>query len=167
MESNNRLDRINQEWKICKKSVTLGTIGASAGPLNKSNLNLWEAIISGPNDTPYEGGVFRLSIEFTDDFPDYAPEIKVKKINDEIIPIFHPNINTDDGTICLSILGEDWTKETTIENCITSIVTLLADYNNDEAANRGWNQDPKTLYFQDKNLFLEKAREYTRKYGDI
>ena len=38
MENENKLDRIDKEWKLCKKSVTLGTIGASAGPVNKNNL---------------------------------------------------------------------------------------------------------------------------------
>ncbi len=167
MENESKLDRINREWKMCKKSVTLGTIGASAGPLKKNNLLYWEAIISGPNETPYEGGIFTLSIKFNNNFPDYAPEIKVKKVDDGTIPIFHPNINTCDGTICLSILSDDWNKDSTIENCITSIVTLLADYNNDDAAERGWDQEPKELYFKDKNMFIEKAKEYTKKYGDI
>ena len=167
MENENKLDRINKEWKLCKKSVTLGSIGASAGPLNKNNLYYWESIISGPNDTPYEGGIFTLTIKFVNNYPFYAPEIKVKPVEDGTIPIFHPNINTYDGTICLSILNDDWNSENTIENCITSIVTLLADYNNDEAAERGWDQEPKELYFKDKNLFIQKAKEYTKKYGDI
>ena len=153
MEINNRLDRINKEWKLCKKSLTLGTIGASAGPVKKSDLSYWEAIISGPNDTPYEGGIFTLTIKFVNNYPYYAPEIKVKPV--------------EDGTICLSILNEDWTQECTIENCITSIVTLLADYNNDEAAERGWDQEPKELFLKDKNLFIQKAKEYTKKYGNI
>ena len=46
-------------------------------------------------------------------------------------------------------------------------VTLLADYNNNDAAERGWDQEPKELYFKDKNLFIQKAKEYTKKYGDI
>ena len=115
MENESKLDRINREWKMCKKSITLGTIGASAGPLKKNNLLDWEAIISGPNDTPYEGGIFTLTIKFNN----------------------------------------------------TSIVTLLADYNNDDAAERGWDQEPKELYFKDKNIFIAKAKEYTKKYGDI
>ena len=102
METNNRLDRIDKEWKLCKKSVTLGTLGASAGPVKKSDLSYWEAIISGPNDTPYEGGIFTLTIKFGNYYPQNAPEIKVKSI-DNVIPIFHPNINTYDGEICLSI----------------------------------------------------------------
>ena len=100
MENENKLDRINKEWKLFKKSVTLGSIGASAGPLNKNNLYYWESIISGPNDTPYEGGIFTLTIKFVNNYPYYAPEIKVKPVEDGTIPIFHPNINTYDGTIC-------------------------------------------------------------------
>ena len=45
MENENKLDRIDKEWKLCRKSVALGTIGASAGPVNKNNLLYWEAII--------------------------------------------------------------------------------------------------------------------------
>ena len=164
MQKDNRLDRINREWKLCKKSVTLGTIGASAGPVKKGELSDWEAIISGPNDTPYEGGVFTLTIKFGNNYPSNAPEIKVKPI-DGVIPIFHPNINTSDGTICLSILNNDWYEECTIEHCIASIVTLLADYNNDDAAERGWDQEPRQLY-KNKKIFIEKAKEYTKKYGD-
>ena len=164
--NNSKLNKIEKEWKKCKKSVTLASLGASAGPVNKNNLRYWESIISGPNDTPYEGGIFTLTINFPNNYPDYAPEIRVKKI-DNIIPIFHPNINTIDGTICLSILNGDWTKDSTIENCITSIIGLLADYNNDEAASRGWDQEPRELYLKNKNLFYEKAKEYTEKYGDI
>ena len=168
METNNRLDRINKEWKLCKKSVTLGTLGASAGPVKKSDLSYWEAIISGPNDTPYEGGIFTLTIKFGNYYPQNAPEIKVKSI-DNVIPIFHPNINTCDGEICLSILTDDevWTPACTMENCISSIVALLADYDNDEAAERGWDQEPKELFLKDKNLFIQKAKEYTKKYGNI
>ena len=67
----------------------------------------------------------------------------------------------------IGLINEDWTKECTIEHCITSIVTLLADYNNDDAAERGWDQEPMSLYLKDKNLFFEKAKEYTKMYGDI
>ena len=160
-----RIDRIDREWKKCKKSKILGSIGASAGPIDISNLNKWEAVISCPMDTPYEGGIFTLSINFGNDYPKKPPEILVKKV-DNIIPIFHPNINTNFGLICLSVIKDDWTEDTTIETCITSIVNMLSDYNNEKAASDGWDQEPRKLYLENKNLFIEKAKEYTKKYGN-
>ena len=57
----------------------------------------WEAIIFGPQDTIWEGGVFRLLIEFTAQYPKEPPQVRF------LTQIFHPNIYKD-GKICLDIL---------------------------------------------------------------
>lgn len=46
--------------------------GISASP-NESNIMMWQAVIFGPEDTPWEGGTFLLNIEFTEEFPNKAP----------------------------------------------------------------------------------------------
>ena len=38
-----------------------------------------------PDDTPWEGGVFKLSLNFTEDYPNKAPKVKF------ITKMFHPN----------------------------------------------------------------------------
>ena len=38
-----------------------------------------------PDDTPWEGGVFKLSLAFTEDYPNKAPKVKF------ITKMFHPN----------------------------------------------------------------------------
>ena len=45
----------------------------------------WEAVIFGPEDTPWEGGSFKLILEFTEEYPNKPPNIKF------ITSIFHPN----------------------------------------------------------------------------
>lgn len=30
---------------------------------------VWQAVIFGPDDTPWEGGTFKLLLEFTEDYP--------------------------------------------------------------------------------------------------
>ena len=57
----------------------------------------WDALIFGPEDTPWEGGIFSLTLEFSEDYPNKAPNVKFKK------SLFHPNIYAD-GSICLDIL---------------------------------------------------------------
>ena len=72
------------------------TSGITASPIDDELMN-WEAVIFGPDDTPWEGGVFKLTIEFTHEYPNKAPKVKF------VTSVFHPNVYTD-GSICLDIL---------------------------------------------------------------
>ena len=47
---------------------------------------LWQAVIFGPDDTPWEGGTFKLVLEFTEDYPNKAPSVRF------LTKMFHPNI---------------------------------------------------------------------------
>ncbi len=55
---------------------------------------LWQAVIFGPDDTPWEGGTFKLVLEFTEDYPNKAPSVRF------LTKMFHPNICE-----CLSIFS--------------------------------------------------------------
>ena len=90
----------------------------SAGPI-KDNLTEWEATIIGPEDTPYSGGVFTLSILFPPDYPFNPPKIKF------VTRIYHCNINQHGG-ICLDILKDQWSPALTISKVLMSISSLLS-----------------------------------------
>lgn len=59
--------------------------GITAGPLNEDDLFLWEALIQGPEGTPYEGGIFPAEIKFPKDYPLMPPVMKFT------CDIWHPN----------------------------------------------------------------------------
>ena len=59
-----------------------------------NNILVWQAVIFGPDDTPWEGGTFKLLLEFTEDYPNKAPSVRF------LTKMFHPNIYND-GQICL------------------------------------------------------------------
>lgn len=63
-----------------------------------NNILVWQAVIFGPDDTPWEGGTFKLLLEFTEDYPNKAPSVRF------ITKMFHPNIYND-GQICLGVQG--------------------------------------------------------------
>lgn len=95
----------------------------SAGPKNESNLDLWEATIFGASGTVYEGGVFKLDINFPQEYPFKAPVVKFQT------KIIHPNISKDNGSICLDILKQNYSPAISISKLLLSIVSLLSDPN--------------------------------------
>ena len=72
----------------------------TACPIN-DNLHHWTAQIYGPKDTPYEGGIFNLTIRIPENYPFSPPKINFKT------KVYHPNINST-GIICLDILKDKW-----------------------------------------------------------
>ena len=101
--------------------------GIQATPAGDSLFN-WEAVIFGPDDTVWEGGVFNLIIEFSDDYPNKAPKVKF------VTKMFHPNIYND-GSICLDILSHMWSPVYDVSSILTSIQSLLTDPNITSPAN--------------------------------
>ena len=66
-----------------------------------------------PDDTPWEGGTFKLLLEFTEDYPNKPPAVRF------ISKIFHPNVYND-GKICLDILQNQWSPIYDIAAILTS-----------------------------------------------
>lgn len=127
----------------------------SAGPVD-DKLTLWSATIFGPKDTPYEGGIFKLEIHFTNEYPFKPPHVKF------ITPIYHCNISRS-GSICLDILKYNWSPALTISKLLISICSLLSEPNP---------SDPLVpsiarLYKENKDVHDANAREYTLKYASI
>uniref|UniRef100_A0A0F8ALX5 Ubiquitin-conjugating enzyme E2 n=1 Tax=Larimichthys crocea TaxID=215358 RepID=A0A0F8ALX5_LARCR len=85
----------------------------------------WQATIMGPPDSPYQGGVFFLTIHFPTDYPFKPPKVAFTT------RIYHPNINSN-GSICLDILRSQWSPALTISKVLLSICSLLCDPNPDD-----------------------------------
>lgn len=50
--------------------------GVSASPLSESDLFTWVASIVGPDESPFEGGIFQLRIQFPDQYPEKPPRVR-------------------------------------------------------------------------------------------
>lgn len=72
---------------------------ASAKPIGE-NLLHWNALIEGPEDTPYKGGTFSVELLYPGEYPFKPPKIQFKT------KIFHPQIKEEDGSICLDMFSE-------------------------------------------------------------
>lgn len=59
--------------------------GITAGPVTEDDLFVWEALIEGPEGTPYEGGIFPAELKFPKDYPLMPPTMRF------LCEIWHPN----------------------------------------------------------------------------
>lgn len=80
---------------------------------------IWNAVIFGPHDTPFEDGTFKLTIEFTEEYPNKPPTVRF------VSKMFHPNVYADGG-ICLDILQNRWSPTYDVSAILTSIQVSTA-----------------------------------------
>lgn len=81
----------------------------------------WLAVLSGPADTPYSGGRFRIRLSVPSTYPLAAPTVKFET------PIFHPNVHFRTGEVCMDILKTDWSPAWTLMSVCRAVVALMSD----------------------------------------
>ncbi|XP_072051338.1 ubiquitin-conjugating enzyme E2 2-like [Amphiura filiformis] len=126
----------------------------SAGPVDDHDFFHWQATIMGPKDSPYQGGVFFLNIQFPTDYPFKPPKVSFTT------KIYHPNINSN-GSICLDILRSQWSPALTISKVLLSICSLLDDPNPDDPLV----PEIARIYKTARPRYVSLAKEWTNKYA--
>lgn len=119
------LKRIIKEYNTMKKSPPPNV---SAAPVDETDMYTWQAIIFGPSNSVYAGGVFKLKIVFPSDYPFKPPIIEF------LTKIYHCNIINKH--LCVDILKNHWSPALTIDKVLLSIVSLLSDPNPNDPLNR-------------------------------
>jgi ubiquitin-conjugating enzyme E2 S len=62
--------------------------------------------------TPFEGGIFHLRLQFTPQYPTTPPTAHF------ITKIFHPNIAPRTGEVCVNTLKRDWNSKVTLSEIL-------------------------------------------------
>ncbi|KAI8975682.1 ubiquitin conjugating enzyme 1 [Mycotypha africana] len=116
---------------------------------NESNLYHSIASITGPPGTPYEGS--HMSEKFPCIHPFEPPEIKF------ITKVYHPNVSSQTGVICLDVLKNNWTPAMTLRIALMSIQALLDSPDPDSP------QDAEVakVYKSNRSAFIAEAKKWT------
>jgi ubiquitin-protein ligase len=126
----------------------------SITPKKDDSLTEWNANIIGPNDTPYENGIFKLKISIPNDYPFKPPSVVFET------KMFHPNIS-ESGSICIDILKNNWSPALTLDKVLMSILVLMQAPNADDPLN----STAASLYKQDIKKYNDKVRSYVDSYA--
>ena len=158
MISNKKLEAmkyIKKEFDKLQNDPIL-SLGCTVG-LNenyKNDIFHWKITLIGPIDTPYAGGMFFLTADFSEDYPKKKPEVRF------INKIYHLNVSPSNGHICISTLNY-WKEKTPMVDVISSIFALFYDQN----PKSPYSSDMAKEYESNRREFDRKAKEWTQKYA--
>ncbi|CAG9942345.1 hypothetical protein V2G26_020178 [Clonostachys chloroleuca] len=129
--------------------------GVFAAPADGVSLKRLVGTINGPPDTPYAGGTFEVDITIPDAYPFKSPSMSFRT------KIWHPNVSSQTGAICLDTLGSGWSPVQTIKTALLSIRMLL------EFPNPKDPQDAEVakMLLDDPERFALMAHEWAVKYA--
>jgi len=148
------INRVKKELKDCAKDKNQSS-GIWATTVDDSDLLHWKGEISGPVGTPYEGGKFAVDINLPSDYPFVPPKMKFDT------RIWHPNISSESGAICLDILKNEWSPALTVRTALISLQALLSAPEPDDP------QDAVVAkqYKENQEEFVKTAKYWTDTYA--
>ncbi|CAC9699168.1 ubiquitin-conjugating enzyme, putative [Plasmodium sp. DRC-Itaito] len=151
--SSKELLRLQKELKDIEKE----NVDEIDAHMKDTNIFEWVGFIKGPSGTPYEGGHFILDITIPNDYPYNPPKIKFNT------KIWHPNISSQTGAICLDVLKNEWSPALTIRTALLSIQALLSDPQPDDP------QDAEVakMYKENYSLYLKTASVWTKTFATV
>lgn len=147
-----RVKRIAKELEECRQDTQSGV---NLELVNESDLTHLTGYFQGPPGTPYENGVFKVDIVIPNEYPFKPP---VMKFNTKI---YHPNISSVTGAICLDILKDAWTPILTLKSSLISLQSLLQS----PEPNDPQDAEVAKHYITNKKGFEDTAAYWTKLYA--
>ncbi|KAI6652183.1 Ubiquitin-conjugating enzyme E2 10 [Oopsacas minuta] len=142
--------RLLQEFRAIQSDSLVNIL---ACPFSAKNLSHWNVRLNGPPDTPYQGGIFFLTMIFPNTYPLEPPHVKFNT------KIFHCNINSE-GRVCTQLM-ENWLVTTNISQILLEIYCVLIECN----PNNPLVQEFADLYIANRPQYDANARDWTTKYA--
>ncbi|GAV62726.1 UQ_con domain-containing protein/UBA domain-containing protein [Cephalotus follicularis] len=144
--------RVQKELLECSRDMEAS--GIKVAP-KSDHLDRLIGSIPGPIGTPYEGGTFQIDITLPDGYPFEPPKMHFAT------KVWHPNISSQSGAICLDILKDQWSPALTLKTALLSVQALLSAPEPDDP------QDAVVAkqYLGDYQTFVGTARYWTETFA--
>lgn len=143
------LRRINKDIKI------LNTNGFNVDFEKENDARIIFVDITGPKDTVYENGKWKIRIEFPSEYPFKSPSVGF------FTKIYHPNVEFNSGTICLDAITTNWTPSYDILNVVSVFIPQLLSYPNPDDP---FNLEAANIFKNDREKFNNIVKFNIEKY---
>ncbi|KAK6976466.1 nedd8-conjugating enzyme Ubc12 [Biomphalaria glabrata] len=118
-------------YKLTIGQVVIEEIGDST---NLGDFHFYIAVT--PKEGCYQGASYRFKVEVPSHYPFKAPYVNC------LNKIYHPNIDIDDGGVCVSLLDRDWQPEVGLDGCIMAVLFLFYHPNVQDALSTAFDGGP-------------------------
>ncbi|KAL7548195.1 hypothetical protein ACHAWF_011487 [Thalassiosira exigua] len=144
--------RLMREMSLLSRDPPPGVAAYAPDPSDVTKLR---AQIAGPEGSPFEGGVFLLTVHIAGRYPFEPPRCRF------LTPLYHPNVDSG-GRICLDTLKSppagSWSPAVSLPSLLLSIRSLMAEPNPDD----GLVPEISELYKRNPSEWQREARRRTR-----
>lgn len=146
------LHRLKKEMSDCGRVWEESGVHAE---VKESDLTNIIAKIKGPQDSPYERGIFQVEVKIPSNYPFEPPKMRF------ITKIWHPNVSSQTGAICLDILKNAWSPALTIKTTLLSLQALLSA----PEPNDPQDAEVAKMYKSDYKKWVATAAFWTESYA--
>ena len=152
MANNNRTRRIAKELADIR-SDSISQLFCQA--MDGSDLSHLQASFPGPPDTPYEGGNYVVDIKIPNEYPFRPPVMRFTT------KLWHPNVSSQTGAICLDTIGSAWSPVLTIKSALLSLQSLLSTPEPKDPQDA----EVASMLMKNPEQFQQVAREWAVKHA--
>uniref|UniRef100_A0ACD5TUM0 Uncharacterized protein n=2 Tax=Avena sativa TaxID=4498 RepID=A0ACD5TUM0_AVESA len=110
----------------------------------------------GPNESLYQGGVWKVRVELPDAYPYRSPSIGF------VNKIYHPNVDELSGSVCLDVINQTWSPMFDLVNVFEVFLPQLLLYPNPSDPLNG---EAAALLMRDRPAYEIKVKEFCEKYA--
>ncbi|CAM9678302.1 unnamed protein product, partial [Discosporangium mesarthrocarpum] len=146
-------NRVRKELAECARDKNSGVTAFPVG----DSLTKLEGTIIGPESTPFEGGTFKIDIVIPSGYPFEPPIMKF------VTKIWHPNISSQTGAICLDILKDQWSPALTIKTALLSLQALMCSPEPDDPQDA----EVANMYKLNLDTYCQTAKFWTETYAQV
>jgi len=122
---------------------------------NGDDITHLRATFPGPPDTPYAGGTYAVDIKLPTEYPFRPPVMKFET------KLWHPNVSSQTGAICLDTLGSAWSPVLTVKSALLSLQSLLSTPEPKDPQDA----EVATMLMNEPEKFKKVAQEWAIKYA--